>query len=43
VNTKEEKDFNFLHSHFASENNQVMIALGGGKDSLVSCELVRKA
>ncbi|MFA7718090.1 MAG: hypothetical protein WC875_05225, partial [Candidatus Absconditabacterales bacterium] len=41
-NTKEAKDFDFLHAHFACESKQIMVALGGGKDSLVSCELVKK-
>jgi len=43
VNGKTEKDFNFLHAHFASESKKIMVAIGGGKDSCVSAELVKKA
>ena len=42
VNSKETKDFDFLQARFTSESKQCMVALGGGKDSCVSVELVKK-
>ena len=42
VNSKPAADFPFLWKQFTPTRQQVMVAIGGGKDSLVSVELVKK-
>ncbi|MCX6823187.1 MAG: hypothetical protein NTX91_04335 [candidate division SR1 bacterium] len=42
VNSKEAADFSFLGKQFTPTRQQIMVAIGGGKDSLVSVELVKK-
>lgn len=42
VNNGVQAEFPFTKSRFTSQSKQIMIPIGGGKDSLVSVELVKK-
>lgn len=42
VNAWQVVDFPFLNTHFTPTRQQIMVAIGWGKDSLVSVELVKK-